>query len=71
MNEIINLFFQNLSELVPDTSIDKVVIGSNNGMAPNKRQPITWTNDDKFYDTIWPHWVNCNIHVILLTYLKM
>ena len=40
-------FFQNLSKLVPDTSIDKVVIGSNNGMAPNKRQPITSTNDDK------------------------
>ena len=46
MNEMIT-FFQNLSELVPDTSFDKVVIGSNNGMAPNKRQPITWTNDDK------------------------
>ena len=46
MNEMIT-FFQNLIELVPDTSIDKVVIGSNNGMAPNKRQSITWTNDDK------------------------
>ena len=33
----------------------KVIIGSNNGLAPNRCQAITWTNDDKI---LWHHMVS-------------
>ena len=30
--------------------IQHIIIGSGNGLAPNKQQSITWTSDDKFTD---------------------
>ena len=32
-----------------------VIIGSGNGLAPYRRQAITWTNDDSLH---WRQWVN-------------
>ena len=37
-------------------------IGSDNGLAPNRRQAIIWSNDDMLYCISRPHWVNTQLH---------
>ena len=32
-----------------------ILVGSDNGLAPTRRQPIIWTNDSKFIDAYKCH----------------
>ena len=32
-----------------------IIIGGGTGLVPNRRQAITWINDDEVYDAIWRH----------------
>ena len=48
-------------KFVPKGRISNIIIGSDNGLVPTRRQAIIWTNDDKFTDACmrtWPQWVN-------------
>ena len=50
LNENDRIPIQISLKYVPRSPIDnKPVIGSGNGLAPSRRQSITWTNDDPVY----------------------
>ena len=49
---LLDFFIQNSHKVVSDSTIE-ASIGSGNGLAPNRRQAITWTNDDTSYWRIY------------------
>ena len=46
-DDIFKCVFLNENDIIPIqmSNWQKVIIGSSNGLAPNRRQAITWTND--------------------------
>ena len=50
LNENVWILIEISLKFVPKGSIDNISTGSDNGLAPTRRQAIIWTNDGKLTD---------------------
>ena len=55
LNEIVFISIIISLKFIPNGPISNSSIGSDNGMAPNRRQTIIWTKDDYFTDAYMRH----------------